>query len=139
VAGVLREQGKVRSKEKEQTLENGVEEMWKIALPGDFVGATRLNSLWHLYYREKPPFSSGDTFEISFELPAKDRPNGSCSHTDQNPRVDLPNLRFEPWPACLYFPSAGLLVDPTLSDGSPFEVLDCIRYVASSTVDMDGS
>src|ERR1700756_754774 len=47
------------------------EEMWKIALPGDFVGATRLDSLWHLYYREKPPFSSGDTFEISFE------PNGN--------------------------------------------------------------
>jgi hypothetical protein len=43
------------------------EENWKVALPGDFVGATRLDSLWHLYYREKPPFSSGDTFEISFE------------------------------------------------------------------------
>lgn len=43
------------------------DECWKVALPGDFVGATRLGSRWHLYYREKPPFSSGETFEISFE------------------------------------------------------------------------
>jgi hypothetical protein len=44
------------------------EEMWKTALPGTIQGATRVSGLWHLYYYEKPPFSAGDTFEVT--LPA---------------------------------------------------------------------
>jgi hypothetical protein len=43
------------------------EEMWKTALPGT-KGATRVSGLWHLYYYQKPPFSAGDTFEVT--LPA---------------------------------------------------------------------
>jgi hypothetical protein len=45
--------------------EIGSEESWRTVLPGSFEGATRVDDLWHLYYREKPPFSVGDTFEIA--------------------------------------------------------------------------
>jgi hypothetical protein len=41
------------------------EEMWKTVLPGDFRAATRVSGLWHLYYAAKPPFSAGNTFEIT--------------------------------------------------------------------------
>jgi hypothetical protein len=46
------------------------EEMWKTALPGNFQSATRVSGLWHLYYGEKPPFSAGDTFEVSLRVPS---------------------------------------------------------------------
>jgi hypothetical protein len=49
------------------------EEMWKIALPGNFQGATRVSDLWHLYYGEKPPFSAGDTFEVKLPGPSSGR------------------------------------------------------------------
>ncbi len=40
------------------------EESWRLALPGDFRGATRVEHLWHLYYGDKPPCVPGDTFEL---------------------------------------------------------------------------
>ena len=40
------------------------EESWRLALPGDFRGATRVEQLWHLYYGEKPPCVPGDTLEL---------------------------------------------------------------------------
>jgi hypothetical protein len=45
------------------------EENWRIALPGDFRGATRVNDLWHLYYGKDPGYKSGDSMEI--ELPER--------------------------------------------------------------------
>jgi hypothetical protein len=40
------------------------EESWRLALPGDFRGATRVEQLWHLYYGEKPLCVPGDTLEL---------------------------------------------------------------------------
>ena len=48
------------------------EEAWRVALPGDFRGATRVDRLWHLYYGEKPSFSAGETLTLpSLQKPAK--------------------------------------------------------------------
>jgi hypothetical protein len=38
---------------------------WKAVLGDNFRGATQADNLWHLYCREKPPFSAGATFSIS--------------------------------------------------------------------------
>jgi hypothetical protein len=35
------------------------EEVWRVAMPGDFRGATRVDRLWHLYYGEDPGYSPG--------------------------------------------------------------------------------
>jgi uncharacterized protein YndB with AHSA1/START domain len=40
------------------------DESWRVSLPGDFRGATRVEGLWHLYYGEKPNSLPGDTFDI---------------------------------------------------------------------------
>jgi hypothetical protein len=45
------------------------EEMWRVALPGDYRGATRVDRLWHLYYGEDPGYSPGAWLEVA--LPEK--------------------------------------------------------------------
>jgi hypothetical protein len=40
------------------------EETWRVALPGDFQGATRVDRLWHLYYGRDPGFSPGTSLEL---------------------------------------------------------------------------
>ena len=39
-------------------------EVWRVALPGDYRGATKVDRLWHLYYGEKPPYSPGTWIDI---------------------------------------------------------------------------
>jgi hypothetical protein len=45
------------------------EEMWRVALPGDYRGATRVDRLWHLYYGEDPGYSPGACLDVT--LPEK--------------------------------------------------------------------
>jgi hypothetical protein len=45
------------------------DEIWRVALPGDYRGATRVDRLWHLYYGADPGYSPGSWLEI--RLPAK--------------------------------------------------------------------
>jgi hypothetical protein len=35
------------------------DEIWRVALPGDYRGATRVDQLWHLYYGQDPGYSPG--------------------------------------------------------------------------------
>jgi hypothetical protein len=39
-------------------------EVWRVALAGDYRGATKVDRLWHLYYGEKPPYSPGTWIDI---------------------------------------------------------------------------
>lgn len=39
-------------------------ETWRVALPGDFRGATKVDRLWHLYYGKDPGYSPGVSLEI---------------------------------------------------------------------------
>ena len=39
-------------------------DVWSVALPGDFLGATKVDRLWHLYYRKDPGYSPGDRFDL---------------------------------------------------------------------------
>lgn len=41
------------------------DEIWRVALPGDFRGATRVDRLWHLYYGEDPGYSSGTWLDLT--------------------------------------------------------------------------
>ena len=41
------------------------EEIWRVALPGDFRGATRVDRLWHLYYGEDPGYAAGTWVDIA--------------------------------------------------------------------------
>jgi hypothetical protein len=41
------------------------EEIWRVALPGDYRGATRVDRLWHLYYGEDPGYSPGAWLDIT--------------------------------------------------------------------------
>jgi hypothetical protein len=41
------------------------DEIWRIALPGDFRGATRVDRLWHLYYGEDPGYSPGAWLDLA--------------------------------------------------------------------------
>jgi hypothetical protein len=41
------------------------EEMWRVALPGDYRGATRVDRLWHLYYGEDPGYSPGTWLDVA--------------------------------------------------------------------------
>ena len=41
------------------------EETWRVALPGNFKGATRVDRLWHLYYGTDPGYSPGQSLEVS--------------------------------------------------------------------------
>jgi hypothetical protein len=45
------------------------DEIWRVALPGDYQGATRVDRLWHLYYGQNPGYSAGVWLDIS--LPDK--------------------------------------------------------------------
>ena len=40
------------------------DETWRVALPGEFQGATRVDRLWHLYYGADPGYSPGELLEI---------------------------------------------------------------------------
>jgi hypothetical protein len=40
------------------------EETWRIALPGDFRGATKVERLWHLYYGKDPGYLPGTLLDI---------------------------------------------------------------------------
>ena len=40
------------------------DEVWRVALPGDYRGATKVDRLWHLYYGEKPQYSPGAWVDI---------------------------------------------------------------------------
>lgn len=44
-------------------------EIWRVALPGDFRGATRVDRLWHLYYGEDPGYTPGTWLDV--DLPDK--------------------------------------------------------------------
>ena len=44
-------------------------EVWRVALPGDYRGATRVDRLWHLYYGEDPGYSPGAWLDVA--LPEK--------------------------------------------------------------------
>lgn len=52
------------------------EENWRMALPGDFRGATRVDGLWHLYYRKDPGYRPGDSMEI--DLPDRAERETHC-------------------------------------------------------------
>jgi hypothetical protein len=41
------------------------EEIWRMALPGDFRGATRVDRLWHLYYGQDPGYSPGASLDVT--------------------------------------------------------------------------
>jgi hypothetical protein len=41
------------------------DEIWRVALPGDFRGATRVDRLWHLYYGEDPGYSPGAWLDLA--------------------------------------------------------------------------
>jgi hypothetical protein len=41
------------------------EETWRVALPGDFRGATRIDRLWHLYYGQDPGYSPGVSLDVT--------------------------------------------------------------------------
>lgn len=41
------------------------DEIWRVALPGDFRGATRVDRLWHLYYGENPGYSAGAWLDLA--------------------------------------------------------------------------
>jgi hypothetical protein len=41
------------------------DEIWRVALPGDFRGATRVNRLWHLYYGEDPGYTAGAWLDLT--------------------------------------------------------------------------
>jgi hypothetical protein len=45
------------------------DEIWRLVLPGDYRGATRVDRLWHLYYGEDPGYSPGSWRDIT--LPDK--------------------------------------------------------------------
>jgi hypothetical protein len=45
------------------------DEIWRIALPGDFQDATRVDRLWHLYYAEDPGYLPGTWIDVA--LPDK--------------------------------------------------------------------
>jgi hypothetical protein len=40
------------------------DENWRVALPGDFPGATRVDRLWHLYYAKDPGYSPGAWLDV---------------------------------------------------------------------------
>jgi hypothetical protein len=40
------------------------EETWRVALPGDFRGATKVERLWHLYYGKDPGYLPGALLDI---------------------------------------------------------------------------
>jgi len=48
-----------------EDLEITSEEMWRVALPGDYRGATRVDRLWHLYYGEDPGYSPGAWLDLA--------------------------------------------------------------------------
>jgi hypothetical protein len=39
-------------------------EVWRLALPGDYRGATKVDRLWHLYYGQDPGYSPGAWLDI---------------------------------------------------------------------------
>jgi hypothetical protein len=41
------------------------DEIWRVALPGDFRGATRVDRLWHLYYGKDPGYSPGAWLDVA--------------------------------------------------------------------------
>jgi hypothetical protein len=41
------------------------DEIWRVALPGEYRGATRVDRLWHLYYAEDPGYSPGSWLDIA--------------------------------------------------------------------------
>ncbi len=41
------------------------DEIWRIALPADFRGATRVDRLWHLYYGEDPGYSPDTWLDLT--------------------------------------------------------------------------
>jgi hypothetical protein len=41
------------------------DEIWRVALPGDFRGATRVDRLWHLYYGEDPGYLPGAWLDLA--------------------------------------------------------------------------
>jgi hypothetical protein len=40
------------------------DETWRVALPGDFRGATKVERLWHLYYGKDPGYLPGALLDI---------------------------------------------------------------------------
>jgi hypothetical protein len=44
------------------------EEVWRLALPGDYRGATKIHRLWHLYYVSDPGYLPG---WLDISLPAQ--------------------------------------------------------------------
>jgi hypothetical protein len=48
------------------------EEIWRLALPGDFRGATRVDRLWHLYYAQDPGYLPGTWLDIAVPEKAKE-------------------------------------------------------------------
>jgi hypothetical protein len=47
-------------------------EIWRVALPGDFRGATRVDRLWHLYYGEDPGYSPGTWLDLAIPEHSED-------------------------------------------------------------------
>jgi hypothetical protein len=44
------------------------EELWSVAIPGDFRGATKMDRVWHLYYGRDPGYTSGAVVSIDLRL-----------------------------------------------------------------------
>jgi len=49
------------------------EEVWRLALPGDYRGATKIDRLWHLYYGSDPGYLPG---WLDISLPAQPAKEG---------------------------------------------------------------
>jgi hypothetical protein len=52
-----------------EDLEITSDEIWRVALPGEYRGATKVDRLWHLYYAEDPGYSPGAWLDLA--LPDK--------------------------------------------------------------------
>jgi hypothetical protein len=49
------------------------DEIWRVALPGDYRGATRVDRLWHLYYGRDPGYSPGAWLDLAMPEPVGER------------------------------------------------------------------
>ena len=48
-----------------EDLEITSDEIWRVALPGEYRGATRVDRLWHLYYAKDPGYSPGTWLDVA--------------------------------------------------------------------------
>src|SRR4029079_1536941 len=69
------------------------------------------------------------------EALAEQRLRGGGAETDEDPRLDQRDLRFEPWPACRNLRSVRLRVDAPLAARLPLEVLHDVGDIDEFPVD----